>query len=45
MFDLDVYELDGNVIPTYLDKDCNEERAATIEEAIEKYKDYLKLYK
>lgn len=44
MFDLDVYELDGNVIPTYLDKDCNEESAATIDEAIEKYKDYLQSY-
>lgn len=45
MFDLDVYELDGNVIPTYLDKDCNENSAITIEEAIDKYKDYLELYK
>ncbi|HCL4480198.1 TPA: hypothetical protein N2D99_002286 [Clostridium botulinum] len=36
-FDLDIFEVDGVVIPTYLDNKSNEKKAKTIEEAIQKY--------
>ena len=36
-FDLDIFEINGVVIPTYIDDTSNEQEAKTIEEAIEKY--------
>lgn len=36
-FDLDIFEVDVEVIPTYLDNRSNEQEAKTIQEAIEKY--------
>lgn len=36
-FDLDIFKVDGEVIPTYLDNNSNEQEAKTIHEAIEKY--------
>lgn len=43
-FDLDIFEVNGEVIPTYLDNKSNEQSAITIDEAIEKYynADYIK---
>jgi hypothetical protein len=42
-FDLDVFDINKQVIPTYLDDKSNEQSAKTIEEAIEKYNntDYI----
>ena len=44
-FDLDIFMVDGEVIPTYLDNKSNEQEVKTIDEAIEKYDitDYINI--